>query len=46
MAALVNSAIKGKGAMPAKGGMMNLSDAEVEAAVIFMLNKTGVSAGG
>jgi len=35
--ALYASAIKGKGAMPAKGGNASLSDAEVKAAVDFIV---------
>jgi cytochrome c oxidase subunit II len=35
--ALYNSALKGKNAMPAKGGMTNLSDAEVKAAVDYLV---------
>jgi cytochrome c5 len=38
-AALHTSAIKGKGAMPAKGGNAALSDADVTAAVDFMMSK-------
>ena len=34
---LVATAIKGKGAMPPRGGMASLKDAEVRAAVEFML---------
>ena len=37
MAGLVKSAIIGKGAMPARGGNAALSDAEVKAAVEFMM---------
>jgi cytochrome c5 len=36
-AALYASAIKGKGAMPAKGGNVALSDADVKAAVDYMV---------
>ena len=36
IAALYNSALKGKGPMPAKGGNTSLSDAEVKAAVDYM----------
>ncbi len=35
--ALVKSAIAGKGAMPPKGGMPNLEDAKVRAAVEYMV---------
>jgi cytochrome c5 len=34
---LVKSAIKGKGAMPARGGNAGLSDAEVKAAIEYMM---------
>jgi cytochrome c5 len=37
MPALYNSAIKGKNAMPAKGGNPSLSDADVKAAVDYMV---------
>ena len=46
MAGLLNSSISGKGAMPPKGGIQSLTEAEISAAIQFMLNKTGVSAGG
>ncbi len=38
--ALYASSIKGKGAMPAKGGRADLSDADVKAAVDFMISKS------
>lgn len=38
--ALYNSALKGKGAMPAKGGNPKLSDAEVRAAVNYMISQS------
>jgi cytochrome c5 len=38
---LVKSAIGGHNSMPARGGMANLSDAEMKAAVEFMVSKTG-----
>ena len=41
MDAMVANAIKGKGAMPPKGGNMSLSDAEVKSAVEYMLGKSG-----
>lgn len=37
--ALYESALKGKGAMPAKGGQAALADAEVKAAVDYMVSK-------
>ncbi|MEZ5657967.1 MAG: c-type cytochrome [Burkholderiaceae bacterium] len=40
--ALLNSALKGKGAMPPQGGGA-LSDVEVGRAVVFMANKAGAS---
>ncbi len=40
---LVNSAIKGKNAMPPKGGNPSWSDQEIRNAVTFMLDKTGLS---
>ena len=41
---LVKSAIGGHNSMPARGGLANLSDAELKAAVEFMIGKTGGSA--
>ena len=38
---LIKSAINGHNAMPARGGLANLSDAEMKAAVEFMVSKTG-----
>ena len=38
MAVLYATSIKGKGAMPPKGGAMHLSDAEVNAAVDYMVS--------
>lgn len=40
MAALNASAIKGKGVMPAKGGNAGLSDADVTAAVAYMVSQS------
>jgi cytochrome c5 len=39
MDTLVQSALKGKGAMPPKGGNASLSDAEVRAAIEFMVSQ-------
>lgn len=36
--ALVKSAIRGHNAMPARGGLANLSDADMKAAVVFMVS--------
>ncbi len=40
---LLQSALQGKGAMPAKGGNPQLSDAEVERAVVYMADKVGAA---
>ena len=45
MDGLVGSALKGKGAMPPKGGQMSLSDGDIKSAVQYMLEKTGVQPG-
>ncbi len=42
LAALVGSAIKGKNAMPARGGDPSLTDDEIKGAVQDMLKQTGV----
>lgn len=42
---LVKSAISGHNAMPARGGLANLSDAEMKAAVEYMVSRTGAGAG-
>ena len=39
--ALLASVLKGKGAMPARGGGADLSDLEVERAVIYIANQSG-----
>ncbi|MCA1977784.1 MAG: c-type cytochrome [Thiobacillus sp.] len=39
-AALYQAALKGKNAMPAKGGQMSLADADVKAAVDYMVGKS------
>jgi cytochrome c5 len=41
--ALVANAIKGKGAMPPKGGDTSLTDAELTRAVVFMANSAGAN---
>ncbi len=38
--ALYNAALKGKGAMPPKGGQVQLSDDVVKAAVDYMISKS------
>jgi c(7)-type cytochrome triheme protein len=43
-AALVASATKGKGAMPAKGGNAKLTDAEIQAAVKYIVSQSGSGA--
>jgi cytochrome c5 len=40
---LVQNAIKGKGAMPPKGGSTDLSDFEIARAVVYMANQSGAS---
>ena len=40
MDALTQSVLKGKGAMPPKGGNASLSDADVHAAVEFMVSQS------
>jgi cytochrome c5 len=40
---LVQIALKGKGAMPPRGGASDLSDLEVERAVVYMANASGAS---
>src|SRR5215831_4511354 len=41
--ALLQVALKGKGAMPPRGGAADLSDVEVERAVVYMANAAGAS---
>jgi len=43
--ALIETAIKGRGAMPPKGGNAALSDADVRATVLFMLSQSGRPSG-
>ncbi len=45
MAALMESVIKGRGAMPPRAANPSLTDAELEAAVKYMLKESGVTAG-
>lgn len=40
---LAKSAIKGKNAMPPRGGVPDLSDLEIERAIVFMANQSGAS---
>ena len=41
--ALVDTVIKGKGAMPAKGGNASLSEDDIRNAVHYLLEQAGVS---
>jgi pseudoazurin len=43
--ALIETAIKGKGAMPAKGGNPALTDAEIKAAILYMTKEAGFDLG-
>ncbi len=45
MDTLVSTALKGKGAMPPKGGHASLSDAEIKSAIEYMLGKSGLKPG-
>lgn len=40
---LTKSAIKGKNAMPARGGVPDLSDFEIARAIVYMANQSGAS---
>ena len=44
--ATVRSAIRGHGAMPARGGMADLTDSELRAAIIYMFNPAGAGVKG
>ena len=46
MDGLVKSAALGKGAMPAKGGFMHLTEDDLRNAIVFMLGEAGLPAGG
>ena len=41
---VVRSAINGHGGMPARGGMANLTDAEMRSAIVYMFNPGGGAA--
>ena len=43
---VVRSAVNGHGGMPARGGLANLTDAEIRSAVIYMFNKGGAQTSG
>jgi cytochrome c5 len=45
LGALVQTVVTGKGAMPPKGGLMTLTDADIENAVRYMLEQVGIDAG-
>ena len=40
---LLQSAIKGKGAMPPRGGLPDLSDLELARAIVYMANQSGLN---
>lgn len=43
--ALVRSAIRGHGGMPARGGMADATDPEIRSAILYMFNPGGTAAG-
>lgn len=40
MKVMVESVIKGKGAMPPKGGRPNLTDAQIKSAVVYLIGES------
>ena len=44
--ALMNTAINGKGAMPARGGNPSVTDAELKATILYMTKEAGFDLGG
>lgn len=44
--ALLNSAMNGKGAMPARGGNPSVTDAELKATILYMTKEAGFNLGG
>ena len=42
VARLVHSASRGRGAMPPSGGLADLSEPELRAAIVYMLRRSGV----
>ena len=42
VARLVHSASRGRGAMPPSGGLADLSEPELRAAIVYMLQRSGV----
>ncbi|HSS62973.1 MAG TPA: c-type cytochrome [Gammaproteobacteria bacterium] len=44
LGALVHSAIRGHGGMPPRGGLANLTDAELQSAILYMFNPAGAPA--